>query len=114
MDAKWRQLCPKRRKIKKSSVNNQLQQNAKVTQDHHLCVCICVLIFDLMLTTVVGERHDGGEVALAVLGDDAEAGEGAPLAGDVESCVPTVISQPRVTAGLQESLYQVWLLCDHC
>lgn len=67
-----------------------------------------------MLTTIVGEGHDGGQVTLAVLGNEAEAGEGALLAGDVESCVPAVISQPRVTAGLQEFVHQLGLLCDHC
>lgn len=53
-------------------------------------------------------------MALAVLGDDAEAGEGAPLAGDVEGRVPAVVGQPRVTAGLQELLDQLGLLRDHC
>lgn len=53
-------------------------------------------------------------MVLAVLGDDPEAGEGAPLAGDVESRVPAVVRQPRVTAGLQELLDQLRLLCDHC
>lgn len=67
-----------------------------------------------MLTTVVGEGHHGGELALAVLGDDAEAGEGASLAGDVESRVPAVVRQPRVTAGLQESIDQQGLFGDHC
>lgn len=67
-----------------------------------------------MLTTVVGEGQDGGEVTLAVLRDDAEAGEGASFTGDVESCVPTVVSQQWVSAGLQEPLHQLGLLCDHC
>lgn len=49
----------------------------------------------------------------AVLGDDAEAGEGAPLAGDVESCVAVVVGQPCVAARLQELLDQEGLLCDH-
>ena len=51
---------------------------------------------------------------LGVLGDDPEAGKGASLAGDVESRVPAVVRQPRVTAGLQELLDQLGLLCDHC
>lgn len=67
-----------------------------------------------MLTTVVGEGHDGSQGMLGVLGNEAEAGEGALLAGDVESCVPTVIRQPWVRAGLQELLHQLGLLCDHC
>lgn len=66
-----------------------------------------------MLTAVVGEGEDGGEVALGVLGDDAEAGEGALLAGDVERRVPAVVGQPCVTAGLQELLHQLGLLSDH-
>ncbi len=53
-------------------------------------------------------------MALAVLSDDTEAGKGALLAGDVESRVPTVVGQPWVTAGLQEPLNQLGLLCDHC
>lgn len=67
-----------------------------------------------MLTTVVGERHNGGEVTLAVLGDDAKAGQGALFTGDVEGCVSAVVGQQRVSAGLQESVHQVGLLCDHC
>lgn len=105
-------VLKKEEKTKKNSVNNQLQQSAKVTQDHHLSLYGCYL--DIMLTTVVGERHNGGEVALAVLSDDPEAGEGALFAGDVEGRVTTVISQPWVTASFKESFYQVWLLCDHC
>lgn len=53
-------------------------------------------------------------MALAVLGDDAEAGEGAFLAGDVENRVPAVVGQPWVSAGLHEPLDQMRLLCDHC
>lgn len=52
-------------------------------------------------------------MALAALGDDAEAGQGALLAGDVESRVAAVVGQTRVTAGLQEPLHQAGLLCDH-
>ena len=51
-------------------------------------------------------------MALAVLGDDAEAGEGTSLAGDVEGRVPTVVGQQRVGAGLQEPVDQLGLLCD--
>lgn len=68
----------------------------------------------MIITIVVGEGHDGGEVALAVLGDDAEAGEGASLAGDVEGRVAAVVRQPRVSTGLQEPINQLRLLCDHC
>lgn len=50
---------------------------------------------------------------MAVLGDDAEAGEGASLAGDVEGRVAAVVGQPRVGAGLQELLNQLGLLRDH-
>lgn len=64
------------------------------------------------LTTVVGEGHDGGEVALAVLGDDAEADQGALFTGDVEGRVSAVVGQQRVSAGLQEPLQQEGLLCD--
>lgn len=53
-------------------------------------------------------------MALAALGDDAEAGEGAPLAGDVEGRIAAVVGQQRVGAGLQEPVSQVRLLCDHC
>lgn len=67
-----------------------------------------------MLTTVVGEGEDGAEVTLAVLSDDTEAGKRALLAGDVQGRVAAVVSQPRVTAGLQEFLHQLGLLCDHC
>lgn len=67
-----------------------------------------------MLTTVVGERQNGGELTLAVLGDDPKTGEGALLAGNVKSCVPTVIGQLWIAAGFQEFLYQVWLVCDDC
>lgn len=67
-----------------------------------------------MLTTVVGERRHGGEVTLGVLGDDAKAGQGALFTGDVEGCVSAVVGQQRVSAGLQESVHQVGLLCDHC
>lgn len=67
----------------------------------------------MTITIVVGEGHDGGEVALAVLGDDAEAGEGASLAGDVEGRVAAVVGQPRVSASLQELLNQLGLLRDH-
>lgn len=57
-----------------------------------------------MLTTVVGDGQDGGEVALAVLSDDAEAGQGAPFAGDVENRIASVVGQQRVGTGLQEPL----------
>lgn len=67
-----------------------------------------------LITVVVGEGHHGGQVALAALGDDPEAGQGAPLAGDVEGRVAAVVGQPRVGAGLQEPLGQVRLLGDHC
>lgn len=53
-------------------------------------------------------------MALAVLGDDAEAGQGTLLAGDVQGRVAAVVGQPRVGAGLQEPLDQMWLLGDHC
>ena len=53
-------------------------------------------------------------MALAVLRDDAEAGEGAPFAGDVEGCVPAVVDQQRVGAGLQEPFHDERLLRDHC
>ena len=43
------------------------------------------------LTIVVGVRQDRGEVAVAVLGDYVEAGEGALLAGDVERRVTAVV-----------------------
>lgn len=44
-------------------------------------------------------------MALAVLCDDAEAGEGAPLAGDVERRVAAVVGQMCVGTGLQEPLH---------
>lgn len=68
---------------------------------------------ETVVSTVVGEGHHGGDVALGVLGDDAEAGEGAPLAGDVERRVAAVVGQTRVAAGLQEPFHQLGLLCDH-
>lgn len=52
-------------------------------------------------------------MAPAVLGNDAKTGEGASLAGDVEGGVAAVVHQPRVGAGLQELLHQLWLMCDH-
>lgn len=67
-----------------------------------------------MLTTVVGDRQDGGEVALAVLGDDAEARHGAASAGDVERRVAAVVGQQWVSAGFQETVHQLGLLGDHC
>lgn len=70
--------------------------------------------FKLIITTVVGEGHEGGEVALAVLGNDGEARERAFLAGDVESRVAAVVGQPWVRTGLQEPFDQMRLLCDHC
>lgn len=73
-----------------------------------------MVLFYWIITIVVGERHNGGEVTLAVLGDDAKAGEGASFAGDVESRVAAVIGQPRISASLQEPLNQLGLLCDHC
>lgn len=73
-----------------------------------------MVLLNWIITTVVGEGHDGGEVTLAVLGDDAEAGKGASFAGDVESRVAAVVGQPCVSAGLQEPLNQLGLLCDHC
>lgn len=51
---------------------------------------------------------------MAVLGDDAKTGQGALFTGDVEGCVSAVVGQQRVSAGLQESVHQVGLLCDHC
>lgn len=53
-------------------------------------------------------------MAPAVLSNDAKTGEGASLAGDVEGGVPAVVHQPRVGAGLQQLLDQLWLMCDHC
>lgn len=69
---------------------------------------------DRIVTTVVGEGQDGGQVAPAVLGDHAETGEGASLAGDVKGRVPAVVHRPRVGAGLQELLDQLRLIRDHC
>ena len=66
------------------------------------CCCCC---FNAVRTTVVGEGHHGRDVAFAVLGDDAEAGEGALLAVDVESCVTAVVGHTRVTAGIQKPLH---------
>lgn len=51
------------------------------------------------LTAVVGERHNGGEVVLAVLREDTKAGHGAFLAGDVEGRVAIVVGQPGVAPG---------------
>lgn len=51
---------------------------------------------------------------MAVLGDDAKAGQGALFTGDVEGCVSAVVGQQWVSAGLQESFQQAGLLCDHC
>lgn len=65
-----------------------------------------------MITAVVGEGQDGGQVAPAVLGNDAKTGERASLAGDVEGGVPAVVHQPRVGAGLQERLHQLRLVRD--
>lgn len=53
-------------------------------------------------------------MAAAVLGDDAETGEGASLAGDVKGRVTAVVHQPRVGAGLQELVDQLRLICDDC
>lgn len=78
-----------------------------------MCVCRSCFLFSIH-TIIVGEGHDGGQVTLGVLGNDTEAGHGASLAGDVQSCVPTVVSQLWVAAGLQELLHQLRLLCDHC
>lgn len=44
-------------------------------------------------------------MALAVLCDDPEAGERAPLAGDVQRSVAAVVGHTRVTSGLQEPLH---------
>lgn len=60
------------------------------------------------------EGQDGSQVALAVLGDDAEAGQGTLLAGNVQGRVAAVVGQPRVSTGLEEPLDQMWLLGDHC
>lgn len=88
--------------------------NSQSETKQSVCVSSVFLFTYSTLTIVIGEGHDGGKVALAVLGDDTEAGEGAPFAGDVESRVPAVVCQPRVTASLQELLHQQGLLCDHC
>lgn len=66
-----------------------------------------------MLTVIVGGAHDGGDVALAVLGDDRKTRHGAPLTGDVERRVPTVVCEPRVGSRLQQLLDQLRLLRDH-
>lgn len=68
---------------------------------------------DSTLTTVVVGRQDRGEAALAVLGDDPKAGEGAPFAGDVQGRVAAVVDQKRVGAGLQEPVQQLGLVGDH-
>ena len=52
-------------------------------------------------------------MAPTVLSYDAKTGERASLAGDVEGGVPVVVHQPRVGAGLQELLHQLWLMRDH-
>lgn len=58
--------------------------------------------------------QDGGQVLLlAVLRDDAEAGEGTFLAGDVERRVAAVVHQTGVTAGLQQLLHHLGLFGDH-
>lgn len=68
---------------------------------------------DAVRTTVVGEGHEGREVALAALRDDSEAGQGASLTGDVKGRVAAVVRQPRVAAGFQETVDQLGLLGDH-
>lgn len=68
---------------------------------------------DWIITAVIGEGQDGGQVLLAVLSNDAKTGEGASLAGNVEGGVPAVVHQSRVGTGLQELLDQLWLMCDH-
>lgn len=99
MDAKWRQLCPGARR-NRPVLESSRSFKADGTDS------------DGIITAVVGGGQDGGQVAPAVLSNDAKRGEGASLAGDVEGGVPAVVHQPRVGAGLQELLHQLWLACD--
>lgn len=103
MDAKWRQLCPGARENRPKLEKPRTRESRRD-----------FLSFDRIITVVVGKGQERGQVAAAVLGDDAETGEGAPLAGDVEGRVTAVVHQLRVGAGLQELVDQLRLICDDC
>lgn len=104
MDAKWRQLCPAARR------NRPMLEKSRAFQSRRDGLTASS---DWIITAVIGEGQDGGQVLLAVLSNDAKTGEGASLAGNVEGGVPAVVHQSRVGTGLQELLDQLWLMCDH-
>lgn len=104
MDAKWRQLCPGARR------NRPMLEKSRAFQSRRDGLTASS---DWIITAVIGEGQDGGQVLLAVLSNDAKTGEGASLAGNVEGGVPAVVHQSRVGTGLQELLDQLWLMCDH-
>lgn len=66
-------------------------------------------------TIVVGGLQDSEEVVrLAVLREDADAPEGALLAGNVQGGVPSEVPDFQVTSGLQKMLGNFRLISDHC
>lgn len=68
-----------------------------------------------MRTVVVGRLQDGEEVVgLAVLREDADASEGALLAGDMERGVSSEVPYVQVTSSFQEVLSDFGLISDHC
>lgn len=66
-------------------------------------------------TIVVGCLQDGEEVVrLAVLREDADAPEGALLAGDMQGGVSSEVPEFQVASGLQKMLGDFRLIGDHC
>lgn len=74
-----------------------------------------VCVWRRVRTIVVGCLQDGEEVVgLAVLREDADASEGALLAGDMERGVSSEVPDVQVASGFQEVLSDFGLISDHC
>lgn len=66
-------------------------------------------------TIVVGRLQDSEEVVrLAVLREDADAPEGALLAGNVQGGISSEVPDFQVASGLQKMLGNFRLIGDHC
>lgn len=64
------------------------------------------------LTMIVAASHHCVQVLLlTVLCDDAEAEQVTVATGNVKRCVPSVVHQRGITAGYQEMLAHVGLVC---
>lgn len=94
---------------KEPSFKKTTSVNKTATNKHKRPVCQCT-----HLTMVVAGSHHGVKMLRpTALGEDAEGGQVAVATGYVQRRVTAVVHQRRVTAGRQQVLTDVRLVCDH-